>query len=64
MLNEKSLSSSINLINFCKKNKGDFISGNKVYELMDRNWKIKEFIFEGKLIFEGEYLKGVKNGKC
>ena len=54
----------MNLINFCKKNKGDFISGNKVYELMDRNWKIKEFNFEEKLIFEGEYLKGVKNRKC
>ena len=54
----------MNLINFCNKHKGDFISGNKVYELMDRNWKIKEFIFEGKLIFEGEYLKGVKNRKC
>ena len=64
MLNEKSLSSSMNLINFCKKNKGDFISGNKVYELMDGNWKIKEFNFEEKLIFEGEYLKGVKNRKC
>ena len=29
-----------------------------------KNGKIKEYSEDGKLIFEGEYSNGVKNGKC
>ena len=28
-----------------------------------RNGKVKEYYYNGKLIFEGEYLNGKRNGK-
>ena len=36
---------------------------NKVYELKNGEGYIKEYDFKGKLIFEGEYLNGFRNGK-
>ena len=36
--------------------------GNIIYELINGNGKIKEY-FDNKLIFEGEYLNGKRNGK-
>ena len=35
---------------------GEYLNGKK-------NGTIKEYNFDGKLIFEGEYVKGKKNGK-
>ena len=37
-------------------------SNNSVYELKNGKGRVKEYNF-GKLIFEGEYLNGKKNGK-
>ena len=35
-----------------------------IYELINGNGKVKEYDdFGGKLIFEGEYLNGQKNGR-
>ena len=38
--------------------------GNIIYELKNGTGKVLEYDFEGKLMFEGEYLKGLKNGKA
>ena len=43
--------------------KGYDINGNIIYELNNGNGKIKEFDYNNKLIFEGEFLNGEKNGK-
>ena len=46
--------------------KGYDINGNVIYELINGNGKVKEFDFneysDEKLIFEGEYLNGLKHG--
>ena len=39
------------------------ISGNTILEFKNGNGKGKEYNDEGKLIFEGEYLNGEKNGR-
>ena len=36
---------------------------NSIYELIKGTGKIKEYNDNGKLIFEGEYLNGERNGK-
>ena len=36
---------------------------NKVYELKNGEGYIKEYNYDGKLKFEGEYLNGKRNGK-
>ena len=39
-------------------------NSNIIYELINGNGKVKEYDdYEGKLIFEGEYLNGKRNGK-
>ena len=43
--------------------KGYDTNGNKIYELINGNGKIKEYYGNSKLKFEGEYLNGEKNGK-
>ena len=43
--------------------KGYDKDGNIIYELKNGNGKLKEYSYEGILIFEGEYLNGKKNGK-
>ena len=42
--------------------KGYDENGNIIYELINGNGKVKEYYYDGKLIFEGEYLNGKKNG--
>ena len=43
--------------------KGYDKNGNVVYELINGNGKIKEYhLFSEKLLFEGEYLNGKRNG--
>ena len=42
--------------------KGFDEEGDVIYELINGNGKIKEFDVFGKLRFEGEYLKGKRNG--
>ena len=37
---------------------------NTIYELKNGKGKVKEYNSDGKLLFEGEYLNGEKNGKC
>ena len=37
--------------------------GNEIHELINGNGKIKEYDYDAKLIFEGGYLNGLKNGK-
>ena len=37
-----------------------YINGEKEFELINGNGKVKEYFFNGKLIFEGEYLNGKK----
>ena len=43
--------------------KGYDENGNIIYELINGNGKVKEYQFDGKLRFEGEYLNGKRNGK-
>jgi len=43
--------------------KGYDENGNIIYELINGNGKVKEYNYEGKLVFEGEYLNGKRNGK-
>ena len=43
--------------------KGYDKNGNIIYELKNGNGNVREYNNEGKLIYEGEYLKGRKNGK-
>ena len=44
--------------------KGYDEDGNIIYELIDGNGKVKEYYdWNGKLMFEGEYLDGRRNGK-
>ena len=39
-------------------------TNNKIaYEIKDGNGKLKEYNYDGKLKFEGEYLNGEINGK-
>ena len=38
--------------------------GNMIYELKNGTGKVKEYDYNGKLIFEGEYLNGKRNGKA
>ena len=42
--------------------KGYDKNGNIIYELINGNGKVKEY-FNGRLIFEGEYVNEKKNGK-
>ena len=35
----------------------------RIYAIKDGKGYIKEYFYNGKLIFEGEYLKGERNGK-
>ena len=39
------------------------INGNKEFEIIIGNGKVKEYDNEGKLKYEGEYLNGERNGK-
>ena len=43
--------------------KGYNSKGNVCYELINGNGKVKEYDKDGNLIFEGEYLNGIRNGK-
>ena len=43
--------------------KGYDKKGNIIYELKNGNGKVKEYNWNDKLLFEGEYLNGKKNGK-
>ena len=43
--------------------KGYDENGNIIYELINGNGRVKEYDKKNKLIFEGEYLNGKKNGK-
>ena len=43
--------------------KGYDWNGNITYELNNGNGKVKEYLYNGILLFEGEYLNGKKNGK-
>ena len=64
-----------NIIQMEIKFEGDYINGNRyngkgynefnniIYELKQGRGFLKEFNFDNKLIFEGEYLYGQKNGK-
>ena len=46
------------------KRKGFDENGNIIYEIIYSNDGIaKEYDFDGKLEFEGEYLNGLRNGK-
>ena len=38
-------------------------NGNIIYELINGKGKVKEYYYNGKLIFEGEYLNGERKGK-
>ena len=44
--------------------KGYDENGNIIYELKQGNGKVKEYDDFGRLIFEGEYLNGERNGKA
>ena len=37
--------------------------GNKIYKLINGNGKVKEYNLIGRLIYEGGYLNGERNGK-
>ena len=50
-----------NVIKF--NGKGYDKKGNVIYELINGNGKVKEYNNSGNLIFEGEYLNGLRNGK-
>ena len=43
--------------------KGYDENGNVIYELINGKGKAKEYNAVGRLIFEGEYLNGLRNGK-
>ena len=44
--------------------KGYDKNGNVIYELINGNGKIKEYAqYNGNLLFEGEYVNGLRNGK-
>ena len=43
--------------------KGYDENGNITYEIINGNGKVKEYWNNGKLLFEGEYLNGKRNGK-
>jgi len=43
--------------------KGYDESGNVIYELINGNGTGREYNWEGKIEFEGEYLNGKRNGK-
>ena len=43
--------------------KGYDKNGNIIYELKNGTGKVKEYDDYGDLIFEGEYLNGLRNGK-
>ena len=38
--------------------KGYDEEGNIIYELINGNGKVKEYYYDGQLIYEGEYLNG------
>ena len=42
--------------------KGYDENGNIIYELINGNWKVKEYDEKGREIFEGEYTKMAKDG--
>ena len=39
------------------------INGKIEFKIKDGKGNIKEYDFEGKLLYEGEYLNGERNGK-
>ena len=43
--------------------KGYDKNGNRIYELNEGNGTVKEYNSNNKLIYEGEYLNGKRNGK-
>ena len=43
--------------------KGYDYNGNEIYEIKYGNGYIKEYYPNGSLLFEGNYLKGLKNGE-
>ena len=43
--------------------KGYNRDGNIEFEIKDGNGKTKEYGYWGNMIFEGEYLNGIRNGK-
>ena len=43
--------------------KGYDKDGNIIYELINGNGNVKEYTSYGSLIYEGEYLNGIRNGK-
>jgi len=51
------------LFNKTWNGKGYDENGNVIYELKNGNGYVKEYGYEGKLKFEGEYLNGKRNGK-
>ena len=50
-------------INHKYNGKGYDEDGNIIYELKNGTGKVKEYNYNGQLIFEGEYLNGLRNGK-
>ena len=44
--------------------KGYDVRNNIVYELKNGKGYVKEYNYYCRLIFEGEYVNGQKNGKC
>ena len=44
--------------------KGYDKNGNLIYELKNGTGKVKEYYYDGKLEFEGEYLNGKRISKC
>ena len=51
------------LLNRKWNGKGYDKNGNVIYELINGNGKVKEYDDYGYLIFKGEYLNGMRNGK-
>ena len=51
------------LLNKKWNGKGYDKKGNTIYELINGNGKVKEYDNYGDLIFIGEYLNGIRNGK-
>ena len=51
------------LLNKKWNGKGYDKKGNIIYELINGNGKVKEYDNYGDLIFIGEYLNGIRNGK-
>ena len=62
-INEKLEFDGVYLCNKKWDGKGYDENGNIIYELKNGTGEVKEYNNEGKLIYEGEYFNGKKNGK-